>query len=539
MQRVVPVALVIAAGLAVPALAQGPIEVIFCKKPGDPKAAVPGWLDHTGAPIATEWKAMEDLAVSPGGSRWAVKARSTAGDLLDTGIVVGSGTFGAVLVAGGHTFVEGQPAATVAGSSGFFEFVGSGFVKWDDSNNTVFGMRARTTQTGTTSATDGQRVYRIINGNFSLAFKQLDPYTGMTGTAPTVGNSVTSWHLLNDGRIGSYDPTVNTTTLRPALSYFDPATNAIGMFHQPTITTITDLDGVSTIVWYPTDSDFYTTPNGQHWYAEGRRTTSTGTRFIAVDGRIRIQDGVQIGSSGVVAGDFFQTVLFNNGDWYCRGRDNSATTTAAPDYFAKNGTQILAKTGEPITPGSTELWGDTFYAMAANEAGDWILAGNTNNPEPGRDVVVVLNGTQVIMREGDPIDLNGDGQFNDGAWLGRGVNTNAAVNANTWFLTSARVVFGIIMLRDGELSGSDINVVPAFGSPQAFIRQNLGGPAPCYANCDGSTVPPVLNVGDFTCFLQRFAAGESYANCDGSTVPPVLNVGDFTCFLQRFAAGCR
>jgi hypothetical protein len=64
------------------------------------------------------------------------------------------------------------------------------------------------------------------------------------------------------------------------------------------------------------------------------------------------------------------------------------------------------------------------------------------------------------------------------------------------------------------------------------------GPAPCYANCDSSTVAPILNVGDFTCFLQRFAAGESYANCDQSTVPPILNVGDFTCFLQRFAAGC-
>jgi hypothetical protein len=60
----------------------------------------------------------------------------------------------------------------------------------------------------------------------------------------------------------------------------------------------------------------------------------------------------------------------------------------------------------------------------------------------------------------------------------------------------------------------------------------------CYANCDGSTAPPVLNVGDFTCFLQRFAAGDAYANCDQSTAPPVLNVGDFTCFLQRFAAGC-
>jgi hypothetical protein len=60
----------------------------------------------------------------------------------------------------------------------------------------------------------------------------------------------------------------------------------------------------------------------------------------------------------------------------------------------------------------------------------------------------------------------------------------------------------------------------------------------CYANCDGSTVPPILNVLDFNCFLNRFAAGDGYANCDGSTVPPVLNVLDFNCFLNRFAAGC-
>ena len=62
--------------------------------------------------------------------------------------------------------------------------------------------------------------------------------------------------------------------------------------------------------------------------------------------------------------------------------------------------------------------------------------------------------------------------------------------------------------------------------------------AACYANCDGSTTAPVLNVLDFTCFLNRFAAGDGYANCDGSTTAPTLNVLDFTCFLNRFAAGC-
>jgi hypothetical protein len=74
--------------------------------------------------------------------------------------------------------------------------------------------------------------------------------------------------------------------------------------------------------------------------------------------------------------------------------------------------------------------------------------------------------------------------------------------------------------------------------PSGTAQTVISATKVCYPNCDSSTTAPVLNVGDFTCFLQRFAAGASYANCDNSTTVPVLNVGDFTCFLQRFAAGC-
>jgi hypothetical protein len=79
------------------------------------------------------------------------------------------------------------------------------------------------------------------------------------------------------------------------------------------------------------------------------------------------------------------------------------------------------------------------------------------------------------------------------------------------------------------------------GGPIAdgMVLSVIPGIAPCYANCDGSTTAPILNVADFTCFLQKFAAGNSYANCDGSTQAPVLNVADFTCFLQKYAAGCQ
>jgi hypothetical protein len=71
--------------------------------------------------------------------------------------------------------------------------------------------------------------------------------------------------------------------------------------------------------------------------------------------------------------------------------------------------------------------------------------------------------------------------------------------------------------------------------------------AGCYANCDNSSAPPILNVDDFTCFINAFAQASGlphaqqvthYANCDQSTTPPALNVDDFTCFINRFAQGC-
>ena len=40
-------------------------------------------------------------------------------------------------------------------------------------------------------------------------------------------------------------------------------------------------------------------------------------------------------------------------------------------------------------------------------------------------------------------------------------------------------------------------------------------------------------------FQSKFAAGDSYANCDGSTIAPILTINDFVCFQSRFAAGCN
>jgi hypothetical protein len=98
-------------------------------------------------------------------------------------------------------------------------------------------------------------------------------------------------------------------------------------------------------------------------------------------------------------------------------------------------------------------------------------------------------------------------------------------------------------IRNQDAGEYDLFVTNACGSGQSATALV----SVCYANCDCSSTQPILNVEDFTCFINAFATGISlphaeqlyhYANCNDSATPPVLNVEDFTCFINAFAAGC-
>ena len=70
-----------------------------------------------------------------------------------------------------------------------------------------------------------------------------------------------------------------------------------------------------------------------------------------------------------------------------------------------------------------------------------------------------------------------------------------------------------------NMSGGAFSMSSTTGQPDAGLMSGgdfvLGGgfwfgvlpSTPCYANCDGSTSPPILNVNDFICFQSRFAQG--------------------------------
>jgi hypothetical protein len=130
--------------------------------------------------------------------------------------------------------------------------------------------------------------------------------------------------------------------------------------------------------------------------------------------------------------------------------------------------------------------------------------------------------------------------------------TLVSVGATILLAAPARAQFdlswNVIACGGGQSSAGTFDLGASIGQSDAGIMSGgafqlaggfwPAGGASCYANCDGSTSPPLLTVNDFVCFQSRFAAGDPYANCDGSTTVPLLTVNDFVCFQSRFAAGC-
>jgi hypothetical protein len=125
---------------------------------------------------------------------------------------------------------------------------------------------------------------------------------------------------------------------------------------------------------------------------------------------------------------------------------------------------------------------------------------------------------------------------------------NATTNRNLDSLATSNTAggYGTLFRTIGSTNITSISGTNQ-AAPVTFISFLPAGSGPCYANCDGSTVEPVLNVDDFTCFINEYAQAQTlpheqqvthYANCDGSTIAPALNVDDFTCFINRYAQGC-
>ncbi len=508
-----------AAGLlltAAAAQAIGP-EVIYTKIPGHPTSAIPGARDLAGNPAASDFRALEDLIFAPDGSRWIVKGRTQLGSDLENIMLAGSGT-------SGNAFAqEGQPILG-GGAGELYDFFGSGIGRFDENGNFAYSARAR----------GGSTLQKVIvwngAGTFLNPFNQGDLYTGLIDLAPnpsgdeTVGNSVGSIHLLNNGTIGSQDSSILQihTSRRPAITYNRAA------FHQTNVTQVVGLNGGPMETWKIISANtFYTSPDGAHWLAIGQVNQATTMDAVLVyDGQVVIQEGVTFpGTSATVPSTIVTADILTNGDYIARGALASGGV-----YAARNGV-IVAATGATVD-GAAEAWGSTFLAFAANRLGHWALVGTTDNPDPARDTVLMVNnsgGATVLLREGDPVDLDNNGLYDDDVFIGRGNNTLSAFEANDLFLADNGDVYFFANLRDG--AGNDLNSNPAFGSPQAFLR--------IVASCPGdANGDRVVNFADLNIVLSFFGQTVTPGTNGDVNGDGVVNFADLNTVLSFFGTAC-
>ncbi|MAS93967.1 MAG: hypothetical protein CMO55_12300 [Verrucomicrobiales bacterium] len=202
--------------------------------------------------------------------------------------------------------------------------------------------------------------------------------------------------------------------------------------------------------------DYHVSADGNHHILLGE-LTGAGSKFIvAVDGKIVLQDLTIIPGSGFgspiasyTIGDVFMDAA---GNWFARGSNDDNT-----DWIVRNG-KVIAATGQPIVPGSSELWEDASFAlgfrtMSGNSRGDYIYGGFTDNVALLEREVLIFSdkfgNAQEVLRAGDPIDLDGNGMFDD--------NTTVKSFNGPIGITDDRTIYAIVTVdNDGGPDGQAI-----------------------------------------------------------------------------------
>ena len=165
---------------------------------------------------------------------------------------------------------------------------------------------------------------------------------------------------------------------------------------------------------------FFVSSSGGRWIAAATiNDETTFDRVVVVDNVVKVQEGVVLANSGFTSpvGSTLKAVRMDpDGNWFV-----AASNQDGQDWVIRN-KFVIAKSDEPIFAGAGEHFTDanfaaTFFMMAGNVTGDYVVGGMTDSPDPLSDAVIVVNNERVLVRENDPVDLDDDGVFDDGYYI--------------------------------------------------------------------------------------------------------------------------
>lgn len=258
---------------------------------------------------------------------------------------------------------------------------------------------------------------------------------------------------------------------------------------------------------------------------------------LVVDNAVVVQEGVVLAGSGFtspVRRSAATARFAGDGAWLAMG-SNLDDSMVGSHWVVRDG-RVIAKRGDTITACVSERWArgaadGPFVAVAGNARGDVAIAGYTDEADATQSAVLVLNGSRVLARTGDALDLDSNGLLDDGAYLEQ-------FKLDHLELTDREAIVGVTV---SSPSTADCGATRTRAG-EAIVRIAI----PCAADFDDGSFTGVpdggVTVDDLIYYLDLFAQGSPGADLDdGSTTGRVdcgVTVDDLLFFLVRFEAGC-
>jgi len=400
-------------------------RAIFSEIPGHPTNMVPGLPGVSFTSFDRPFR-------SPDGSRWIISAQTNAPSPALEVIVTGIGFAGprALLAQETVTPIDGVRTC----DSGGFDLR----LAINDSGNSAFACSLD----GAT--TDDEVIVKHVGGSFGIAAQE------GTSTAPLIPNAflgitLNSSSITNGNAISYLGSSLTgsgvTSTTNAALFLNSNAALAA----QKGVTIPTGMGVTNPWETFNAD-DYYVSANGTKWLAAGDTTgATTSDGIVVLNNEVVIREG-----SPPVPGldpvlTIVESIMMSDGNWFVR--TSEAAGTGGEDALVRSAV-LLAQTDDLVPGGlpgerfSDTLFSQTFFWMQGNNLGDYVYGGTTDNPDPNRDAVMVFNNTTVVARQGDPVDLDGNGIFDDDAFID-------IFNNDDGFLTDSRELYFTADLKNG------------------------------------------------------------------------------------------
>ncbi len=453
-----------ALSFAATASAQG-IRALFTNVQSSSSSLLPGGsgVRYSGA--------VDSLSVSPNGQRWAIG-----------GVVPGTNGYAIVTGQGrsitGSTLVTQTGVSTQTGDGGTWTRV-ERYFSVNDSGQVAFSAT-----TSAQASNANEAVARWTAGTVVEMARE----GGSVPNRPTymIGFNNDSTMILNNGQVFFRTTGTDSGLNKHSLILTDGSNPALLAVMNEAV--VGGPSGSLTISQLSNGRAFIT--EGGALFYKTSTDNGTGQGGYIGGGAYRAIEGQPYPGSGFsnnisfVHTDFGETTMSRLTGHYMFGGSNSGTPRI--DWMSRDGV-VIAQTGQSITPGSTEVYTNfsasgsgantnTFHAGASNNLGDYVVGGSTR--VGGVNTFAwVLNGQQVIAREGDQVDLDGDGTLDD-AFLGPATGGTASL-ASAAQLTDDRTFYFSAPLRNaaGASLGRGMFSVQAVPEPTSIAALALGAAA--------------------------------------------------------------